>query len=96
MSLDEADRKELDYAIESATKYVTEMRFLFRQEEVKTVYRDEIDFLFDYLWGMIITTFKFNFKSVLKRNPTSQQQADAIRIMITRAKEIRDMITRTG
>jgi len=35
MSLDEADRKELDYAIESATKYVTEMRFLFRQEEVK-------------------------------------------------------------
>jgi len=35
MSLDEADREELDYAIESATKYVTEMRFLFRQEEVK-------------------------------------------------------------
>ena len=83
MSLDEADRKELDYAIESATKYVTQMRFLFEtgRSKVKTAYRDEIDFLFGYLWGMIITTFKFNFKSVLKRNPTSQQQADAIRII---------------
>jgi hypothetical protein len=36
MSLNEAEKKELDFAIDNTIKYVTEMRFLFKQKKVKS------------------------------------------------------------
>lgn len=97
MSLNDEERKELDFAIDNAMKYVTEMRFLYRQEEVKSELqiRDEIDFLFGYIWGMILTTFRVNYKSRFNRTPTDEQQTDVVRIMRTMAKDLRDRITGT-
>ena len=67
MSLNDEEWKELDFAIDNATNYITEMRFLYRQEEVKSELqiRDETEFLFGYMCGMIMSEFMANIKSRL-------------------------------
>jgi hypothetical protein len=98
MSLNEAEKNELHFAIENTIKYVTEMRFLFKQEKVKSDigFEHEADFLLGYFWGMVHSTFRANFKSVFKKSPTPQQQSDIIPIIVGRMNEVRDMIFRKG
>ncbi len=74
------------------------MRFWSRQEEVKSQigYQDEASFILGYMSGMIVTSFRANFKSVFNNSPTLQQQIDITPIVVNRMNEIRDKIFRTG
>lgn len=98
MVLDEATRELLEQQIDDAIQLVATLVPIYRNPDVKSElhFEDEETFILGFISGDIIGSFTTKFISQFKRPAITGEILQAITILISSAREIREAIFKTG